>query len=37
MSSPTILVVDDEANIRKTVRLCLENAGYVEILKDFVE
>jgi DNA-binding response OmpR family regulator len=29
MSSPTILVVDDEANIRTTVRLCLEGAGYV--------
>jgi DNA-binding response OmpR family regulator len=29
MSSPTILVVDDEANIRTSVRLCLEGAGYV--------
>ncbi|HMB95573.1 MAG TPA: response regulator [Tepidisphaeraceae bacterium] len=29
MSSPTVLVVDDEANIRKSVRMCLEEAGYV--------
>jgi len=29
MRSPTILVVDDEANIRMSVRLCLEEAGYV--------
>ena len=29
MSSPTILVVDDEANIRTSVRMCLEGAGYV--------
>ena len=29
MSSATILVVDDEANIRTSVRLCLEGAGYV--------
>lgn len=29
MSGPTILVVDDEANIRTSVRLCLEGAGYV--------
>jgi DNA-binding response OmpR family regulator len=29
MSSSTILVVDDEANIRMSVRLCLEEAGYV--------
>jgi DNA-binding response OmpR family regulator len=29
MPSPTILVVDDEANIRTSVRLCLEGAGYV--------
>jgi DNA-binding response OmpR family regulator len=29
MSAPTILVVDDEANIRTSVRVCLEGAGYV--------
>jgi DNA-binding response OmpR family regulator len=29
MATPTILVVDDEANIRTSVRLCLENEGYV--------
>jgi DNA-binding response OmpR family regulator len=29
MSSQRILVVDDEANIRTSVRLCLEGAGYV--------
>src|ERR1700733_2914967 len=29
MTSPTILVVDDEPNIRMSVRLCLEEAGYV--------
>jgi DNA-binding response OmpR family regulator len=29
MNPPTILVVDDEANIRTSVRLCLEGAGYV--------
>lgn len=29
MSSPKILVVDDEANIRTSVRLCLEGDGYV--------
>jgi DNA-binding response OmpR family regulator len=29
MSSPTILIVDDEANIRTSVRMCLEGAGYV--------
>src|SRR5579862_7013733 len=28
MGSPTILVVDDEANIRMSVRLCLEECGY---------
>src|SRR5580658_7096242 len=29
MSSPRILVVDDEVNIRTSVRLCLESAGYM--------
>src|ERR1700733_2934713 len=29
MTSPTILVVDDEPNIRMSVRLCLEEAGYI--------
>ena len=29
MHWPTILVVDDEASIRTSVRLCLESAGYV--------
>jgi DNA-binding response OmpR family regulator len=29
MSSATILVVDDEANIRTTERMCLESAGYI--------
>jgi len=29
MSSPRILVVDDEVNIRTSVRLCLESAGYI--------
>jgi DNA-binding response OmpR family regulator len=29
MDSPTILVVDDEANIRHSVCLCLEGDGYV--------
>ncbi len=28
MSQPTILVVDDEPNIRSAVRVCLEGAGY---------
>src|SRR5450432_2474023 len=29
MSSPTVLVVDDEANIRNSVRMCLEETGYL--------
>jgi DNA-binding response OmpR family regulator len=29
MSSQTVLVVDDETNIRNSVRICLEDAGYV--------
>jgi DNA-binding response OmpR family regulator len=28
MSCPTVLVVDDEANIRMSVAMCLEGAGY---------